>query len=76
MAVAALVAVSFGVADSGAALIQPWVLVSGLAVVLLSPVILYHEEQVSSGRPAGDNEAAQPPCGAPHGGAELILPQL
>jgi inner membrane transporter RhtA len=41
MAVAALVAVPFGVADSGIALIQPWVLVAGLGVALLSSVIPY-----------------------------------
>ncbi|MFF9002292.1 DMT family transporter [Streptomyces achromogenes] len=41
MAVAALVAVPFGVADSGAALAQPWVLVAGFGVALLSSVIPY-----------------------------------
>jgi inner membrane transporter RhtA len=41
MAVAALVAVPFGVADSGTALMQPWVLVAGLGVALLSSVIPY-----------------------------------
>lgn len=41
MAVAALVAVPFGVAESGAALIQPWVLVTGFGVALLSSVIPY-----------------------------------
>ncbi|MFF5437963.1 DMT family transporter [Streptomyces achromogenes] len=41
MTVAALVAVPFGVADSGAALAQPWVLVAGLGVALLSSVIPY-----------------------------------
>ncbi|MBG7696674.1 EamA family transporter [Streptomyces sp. MC1] len=41
MAVAALVAVPFGVADSGTALIQPWVLLAGLGVALLSSVIPY-----------------------------------
>jgi inner membrane transporter RhtA len=41
MAVAALVAVPFGVADSGTALIQPWVLVAGIGVALLSSVIPY-----------------------------------
>ncbi|MFD3456379.1 DMT family transporter [Streptomyces sp. NPDC058691] len=41
MAVAALVTVPFGVADSGAALTQPWVLVAGLGVALLSSVIPY-----------------------------------
>ncbi|MEU9272038.1 DMT family transporter [Streptomyces sp. NPDC048251] len=41
MAVAALVTVPFGVADSGTALVQPWVLVAGLGVALLSSVIPY-----------------------------------
>jgi inner membrane transporter RhtA len=41
MAVAALVAVPFGVAESGTALFQPWVLVAGLGVALLSSVIPY-----------------------------------
>ena len=41
MAVAALVAVPFGVADSGTALIEPWVLVAGLGVALMSSVIPY-----------------------------------
>ncbi|WP_245238773.1 EamA family transporter [Streptomyces sp. MZ04] len=41
MAVAALVAVPFGVAGSGTALIQPWVLIAGLGVALLSSVIPY-----------------------------------
>ena len=41
MAVAALVAVPFGVAHSGTALIQPWVLATGLGVALLSSVIPY-----------------------------------
>jgi inner membrane transporter RhtA len=41
MAVAALVAVPVGVADSGTALIQPWVLAAGLGVALLSSVIPY-----------------------------------
>jgi len=41
MAIAALVAVPFGVADSGTALLQPWVLVAGLGVALLSSVIPY-----------------------------------
>ena len=41
MAVAALLAVPFGVAESGAALIQPWVLAAGLGVALLSSVIPY-----------------------------------
>jgi inner membrane transporter RhtA len=41
MAIAALVAVPVGVANSGPALIQPWVLVAGLGVALLSSVIPY-----------------------------------
>ncbi|HZG05371.1 MAG TPA: DMT family transporter [Streptomyces sp.] len=41
MAVAALVVVPFGVADGGTALVQPWVLVAGLGVALLSSVIPY-----------------------------------
>jgi len=41
MAVAALVAVPFGVADSGTALIKPWVLIAGLGVALMSSVIPY-----------------------------------
>ncbi|MFG3014116.1 DMT family transporter [Streptomyces cinerochromogenes] len=41
MAVAALVAVPFGVADSGTALVQPWVLAAGLGVALLSSVVPY-----------------------------------
>lgn len=41
MAVAALVAVPFGVADNGTALMQPWVLSAGLGVALLSSVIPY-----------------------------------
>jgi len=41
MVVAALMAVPFGVADSGAALIQPWVLIAGLGVALLSSVVPY-----------------------------------
>nr|WP_251091664.1 EamA family transporter [Streptomyces sp. Caat 7-52] len=41
MAVAALVAVPFGVADSKTALLQPWVLMAGLGVALLSSVIPY-----------------------------------
>ncbi|WP_042399252.1 EamA family transporter [Streptacidiphilus carbonis] len=41
MAVGALVAVPFGVADSGTALIRPWVLVAGFGVALLSSVIPY-----------------------------------
>ena len=41
MAVAALVVVPFGVADSGTALIRPWVLAAGLGVALLSSVVPY-----------------------------------
>jgi len=41
MAIAALVAVPFGVAESGTALIEPWVLAAGLGVALLSSVIPY-----------------------------------
>ncbi|WP_459739905.1 EamA family transporter [Streptomyces sp. E-15] len=41
MAVAALVAVPFGVADSGTALVRPWVLIAGLGVALLSSVVPY-----------------------------------
>ena len=41
MAVAALIAVPFGVADSATALFQPWVLVAGLGVALLSSVVPY-----------------------------------
>jgi inner membrane transporter RhtA len=41
MAVGALIAVPFGVADSGTALIGPWVLVAGLGVATLSSVIPY-----------------------------------
>lgn len=44
MAVAALVALPFGVASSGTALLQPWVLVAGLGVALLSSVIPYSLE--------------------------------
>ncbi|WP_052848689.1 EamA family transporter [Streptomyces avicenniae] len=41
MVVAALVTVPFGVADSGTALLAPWVLLAGLGVALLSSVIPY-----------------------------------
>jgi inner membrane transporter RhtA len=41
MAVAALVAVPIGVADSGRALFAPWVLVAGVGLAMLSSVIPY-----------------------------------
>ncbi len=41
MAVAALVTVPFGVAESGTALLQPWVLAAGAGLALLSSVIPY-----------------------------------
>ena len=41
MAIAALIAVPIGVAESGTALLQPWVLVAGLGVAMLSSVIPY-----------------------------------
>jgi inner membrane transporter RhtA len=44
MAVAAVVAVPFGVAGSGTALAQPWVLLAGFGVALLSSVVPYSLE--------------------------------
>jgi inner membrane transporter RhtA len=44
IAVAALVAVPLGMAEAGAALLQPWVLAAGLGVALLSSVIPYSLE--------------------------------
>jgi inner membrane transporter RhtA len=44
MAAAALVALPLGVAEAGAALIQPWVLAAGFGVALLSSVIPYSVE--------------------------------
>lgn len=41
MAVAALIAVPFGAAGSGTAMLRPWVLVLGLGVALLSSVLPY-----------------------------------
>ncbi len=41
MAIAAVVAVPFGVVDAGTALLQPWVLIAGLGVALLSSVLPY-----------------------------------
>lgn len=44
MAVAAWVAVPFGVAQGGGALLQPWVLAAGFGVALLSSVVPYSLE--------------------------------
>ena len=44
IAAGALLAVPFGAAESGAALLQPWVVVAGLGVALLSSVIPYSLE--------------------------------
>jgi inner membrane transporter RhtA len=44
MAVAAVVVVPFGIADSGTALFSPWILVVGAGVALLSSVIPYSLE--------------------------------
>lgn len=44
MVLAALIAVPFGVAESGTALLQPWVLAAGLGVALLSSVVPYSLE--------------------------------
>jgi inner membrane transporter RhtA len=44
MVVAALVVVPFGVTDGGAALLHPWILVTGLGVALLSSVVPYSLE--------------------------------
>jgi inner membrane transporter RhtA len=41
MAVAALIAVPFGVVESGTDLLEPWVLAAGLGVALLSSVVPY-----------------------------------
>ena len=44
IAAAALVAVPFGIAEGGTALVQPWVLLTGFGVALLSSVIPYSVE--------------------------------
>lgn len=44
MVLAALVAVPFGVTESGTALLQPWVMAAGLGVALLSSVVPYSLE--------------------------------
>ena len=44
IAAAALVAVPFGAAEAGVAMVQPWVLLAGLGVALLSSVIPYSLE--------------------------------
>jgi inner membrane transporter RhtA len=44
MAAAALVALPFGVAEGGAALVQPWVLAAGFGVAMLSSVVPYSVE--------------------------------
>ncbi|NUR72316.1 MAG: DMT family transporter [Hamadaea sp.] len=41
MAIAAGIAVPFGVVDAGTSLLQPWVLIAGVGVALLSSVIPY-----------------------------------
>jgi inner membrane transporter RhtA len=41
MAIAAVVVVPFGVAESGPALLQPWVLAAGFGIALLSSVVPY-----------------------------------
>jgi len=44
MAIAALVAVPVGIVDAGMALLEPWILVVGLGVALLSSVVPYSLE--------------------------------